>query len=571
MTRQLTSLIELARANADRLQEAIAFTLLLDGDRQEAHLTYRELDLQARAIAGRLQSELRPGERAILIFPTSLAFISTFLGCLYAGVIAVPVVEPVKERHLQRIKNIAEDAGARTVLTSAELLPRFDKWAAQYPELKALRWLATDSLEPAWADRWTLPDLTPESLAFLQYTSGSTGTPRGVMVTHGNLAANCEMLIQALGVTGGTVMVGWLPLFHDMGLISQVLLTAYVGSRAVLMSPVAFLQRPLRWLRAISKYGGYVSPAPDFAYALAARKATPEACQGLDLSTWRVAANGAEPVRAATVRAFSDTFGPYGFRPDAMRPCYGLAEATLVVSFNEPQPPTLLHLDAAAFEQRRVAPAVEGQATLTLVGCGTADLGRQTVRIVDPESGQSCAPGEVGEIWVAGDHVAAGYWAKPDQSVETFGACLADTGEGPFLRTGDLGFLHAGQLYIAGRIKDLIIIDGSNHYPQDLEQTAEDAHPAVRPGCTAAFSVDRDGRERVVIVAELQKDGQAEGDELAREAAQAVRGALSAQHGLSVDDVVFIRPRTIFKTSSGKIQRRACRRAYLSGTLEQWS
>ncbi len=569
MIRPFASLVELARANAEHLPDAIAYTLLADGQEQEAHLTYRELDSQARAIAGRLQRELRPGDRAMLIYPTSLDFVAAFLGCLYAGVIAVPVPEPLVERYLLRISAIAQAAQAGLILTTSGLLPLLEKGAAAYPALKAPRWVTTDTFAPAEAESWRPPAIAPGTLAFLQYTSGSTGSPRGVMVTHGNLVANCEMLIQAAQLGRDTLSVGWLPLFHDMGLISQVILTAYLGTRSVLMSPVAFLQRPMRWLKAIARYGGYYSAAPDFAYALVARKATPEACQGLDLSAWRVAANAAEPVRPATVRAFTEAFAPYGFRPEALRPGYGLAEATLLVSLNSAQPPATCQVDAAAFEQKRVTPAVAGSASLTLVGCGSASLGRQVVRIVQPETQQACGPDEVGEIWIKGEHVASGYWQQPEQSSATFGAYIRATGDGPYLRTGDLGFINDGQLYIAGRIKDLIIIDGSNHYPQDLEQTVEAAHAALRPGCTAAFSIDRDGQERLVIVTELHTDAVA-GAANHSPVAQAMLSSLSAQHGLRLDDIVFIKPRTIPKTSSGKIQRQACRTAYLSNTLERW-
>ncbi len=566
----LANLVELTQSNAEQLGEAVAYTLLADGTEQEAHLTFREVDRRARAIAGRLQDELRPGDRAVLIFPTSLAFVTTFLGCLYAGVIAVPIPEPLQKRHLLRIRRVMQDAATQTILTTAEFLPLVDQWTAHNPEFTGLRWLATDTIEPEWADRWRQPVLERDTLAFLQYTSGSTGSPRGVMVTHGNLSTNCAMLVEAIELERGAVGVGWLPFFHDMGLLTQVLLPIRLGGRSVLIPPVAFLQRPLRWLRAVSRYGGHYGAAPDFAYALAARKASPEACQGLNLSNWHVAANAAEPVRPDTVRAFTEAFAPYGFRGEAMRPGYGLAEATLLVSLNRRQPPQTLTVDAAAFEQQRVAPAVPGQAARTLVACGSTNLGRQVVRIVQPETRRPAAADEVGEIWIAGEHVAAGYWRNPEETAATFEVRLTDTDDGPFLRTGDLGFVHAGQLYIAGRIKDLIIVDGSNHYPQDLERTVEDAHPAMRPGCTAAFSVDRDGREQVVVVAEVHAAGLADGRANPDEMAQAIRSSVAAQHGLRVDEVAFIRARTILKTSSGKIQRRACRAAYLSNTLERW-
>lgn len=570
MFQPFTSTVDRIRINAQQWEDAIAYTLLVDGDEQEAHLTYRELDRQARAIGGYLQSELRPGDRAILVYPTNLAFITAFIGCLYAGVIAVPVIEPVKERHLVRIKTVTADAQVQAILTTNELMPRFDKWLAQHPDLRASRWLATDRVEPGWAEVWRMPAIEPRTLAFLQYTSGSTGSPRGVMVTHGNLVAECEMLNQALRFNHETVGLGWLPLFHDMGLIANVILTAYIGYRSILMPPVTFLQRPMRWLKAMTRFGACYSAAPNFAYGLMARKATPEACAGLDLSKWRVAANGSEPVRAATITAFREAFAPYGFRPESMTPGYGLAETTLVVTLNVDQPPAFRPFDAAALEMRRIAPAVEGGAAQTLVGCGPAGWGDEEVRIVNPETRRECAGDEVGEIWIAGSHVAAGYWGQPEQTAATFQAHIQDTEAGPFLRTGDLGFFYAGQLYIAGRLKDVIIIDGKNHYPQDVELTVEESHPSMRPGCTAAFTVERDGQEQLVVVAELHKDAQSGAAVDPVQVARVLRGAVSDQHGLSIHEVIFIKPLTIFKTSSGKIQRHACRSAYLSDTLKKW-
>ncbi|MCC7361298.1 MAG: fatty acyl-AMP ligase [Anaerolineales bacterium] len=570
MARSLVSLVERVAARAEQSPDRLAYTLLVDGGAQEAHLTFREADAQARVVAGYLQSRLAPGDRALLVYPTSLAFAGAFLGCLYAGVVAVPVPEPLVERFLVRIAGIAKASQARAILTTAELLPLLEKWATPYPDLKAPRWVATDALEPAWAGGWRPPKPAADTLAFLQFTSGSTGAPRGVMVTHGNLDANCAMLAEAAALSSDTNGVGWLPLFHDMGLLTQVVLPAYLGCRCTLLSPVAFLQRPLRWIKALARHGGYYTAAPDFAYALAARKATPEACAGLDLRGWRVAANAAEPVRPATLRAFAEAFAPYGFRPEAMRPGYGLAEATLIVSMSGLQPPVTLAVDAAAFEQNQVQLPAPGAPTRALTACGPTDLGDQEVAIVHPETRQPCAPNAVGEIWVRGANVAAGYWDQPEDTAATFQASLADSGAGPYLRTGDLGFIYDGQLYIAGRLKDLIIIDGGNHYPQDLEQTIEAAHPALRPNTAIAFSVDRDGQERLVVAVELPGHRQAADavDPLA--VAQAVRAALAAQHGLHLDDLVFIKPRTLPKTSSGKVQRRACRAAYLAQTLERW-
>ena len=570
MAGSLLSLVERVAANAEQFPDTRAYTLLVDGGAQEAHLTFREVEAQARAVAAFLQSWLAPGDRVLLVYPTSLAFVGAFLGCLYAGVVAVPVPEPLVERFLVRIAGIARASQARAILTTAELLPLLEKWSAPYPDLKAPRWVATDALEPSWAAGWRAPALAPDTLAFLQFTSGSTGAPRGVMVTHGNLVANCAMLAEGGDLNQHSNAVGWLPLFHDMGLLTQIALPVYLGCHCAMLSPVAFLQRPLRWIKALSQQRAVYTAAPDFAYALAARKATPEACAGLDLSHWRVAGNAAEPVRPATLRVFSEAFAPYGFRPEALCAGYGLAEATLIVSMSGWRAPVTLNVDAAEFHQNRVAPAKPGAPALTLAACGRTTLGGQDVVIVDPETAQPCAPDEVGEIWVRGGSVAAGYWDQPEDTAATFGARLAVSGDGPYLRTGDLGFIAEGELFVAGRLKDLIIIDGGNHSPQALEQTVEAAHPALRPNTAIAFSVDRDGQERLVVVAELPGNRQSTEAVDEQAVTQVVRAALAAQHGLRLDDLAFIKPRTLPKTSSGKVQRRACRAAYLAQTLERW-
>jgi acyl-CoA synthetase (AMP-forming)/AMP-acid ligase II/acyl carrier protein len=356
------------------------------------------------------------------------------------------------------------------------------------------------------------------------------------------------------------VVVGWLPLYHDMGLIGNVLQPLYVGARAVLLSPLTFLQRPALWLAAVARYRATTSGGPNFAYDLCARKVGEEEKAGLDLSSWSVAFNGAEPVRAETVERFAAAFAPCGFRRAAFFPCYGLAEATLFVTGGAPGAgPVIRPVDAAALERHQVADAPPGAPGRALVGCGRAAAG-QAVRIVDPESGAPCAPGRVGEVWVAGPSVAAGYWGRPEETARTFGARLA--GEGPFLRTGDLGFLADGELFVTGRRKDLIILRGRNHYPQDLERTAEASHPALRPGCGAAFGVDRDGEERLVILQEVERSAADPAG-----IADAVRRAVAGEHEVAVEEVVLVRSGTVLKTSSGKVRRAACRAAYLAGEL----
>ncbi|HEY2292550.1 MAG TPA: amino acid adenylation domain-containing protein, partial [Thermoanaerobaculia bacterium] len=534
------TLAGLLRARAAERPAQVAFTFLADGESEGGSLTYGELDRRAAGVAAALAASVPPGERALLLYPPGLDFIVAFFGCLYAGVVAVPAYPPRQnDRSQSRLRAIARDATPRAALTTAAILagavePR--GLLAVAPELGGLRWIATDALSDGEAAPACEPD--PESLAFLQYTSGSTAAPKGVMVTHANLLHNERMIGAAFDMDESAVVVGWLPLYHDMGLIGNVLQPLHAGGQCVLMSPVAFLQRPLRWLEAISRYRGTVSGGPNFAYELCLRKATPEALAGLDLASWRVAFNGAEPVRASTLERFAAAFAPCGLRREALYPCYGLAEATLFVTGGH----------GARVERERVS-------------CGRAWMGQRIVA-VDPETGEERPAGAEGEIWISGPSVARGYWENPESTAMGFNAFLP-TGEGPFLRTGDLGFLSGGELYVSGRLKDLIILRGRNLYPQDVELTAERGHPDLQPGGGAAFSVEIGGEERLVVVQEAvrhRKDG-------VEEIAEAVRRAVAAEHEAQVHEVVLIRQAGLPKTSSGKVRRRLCRELYLRDEL----
>jgi acyl-CoA synthetase (AMP-forming)/AMP-acid ligase II len=562
------NLVALLRRRALERPEAPAFTFLVDGEREEGRLTYAGLDRRAQAIAGRLQQEMAPGERAILLYPTGLDFVAAFFGCLYAGVVPVPVPEPFLERHILRLRNIVNDAQTQHILTDGKLLGMVERRFADNAEIQALRWLATDNQDPE-SGAWQPVEIEPETIAFLQYTSGSTAAPKGILVSHRNVLANSEMIRQFLGTHETSVMVTWLPLFHDLGLIGNVVQAVYAGAHCVLMSPFVFLQKPFRWVQAISRYRSDISGGPDFAYALAARKATPEQKAGMDLSSWRKAYNGAEPVRPASLESFAEAFAGCGFQREALAPAYGMAEAVLFMAGDPGRiAPVYYDIDAESFGRGRVVPAAEGKSKVTAVACGRTAWLDQKIVIVNPQTCRACPPDEVGEIWISGSHVTAGYWNNPAETEAVFHGHLAGSGEGPFLRSGDLGFMHEGRLYIGGRIKDLIIIDGANHYPQDIEFTVENSHPLVRPGCTAAFPVDREERERLVIVAELRPrapDGAAISLEQVQ---QEIRQVVAAEHGLRADDMRFIKPRTIPKTASGKIQRRACRALYLAGRLE---
>jgi amino acid adenylation domain-containing protein len=553
-----STLVDLLCRRAAERPDGLAYVFLADGETEAERLTYGELDRRARAVAawlqGRLQGRGAAGERVLLLFSPGLEFITAFFGCLYAGAVAVPTYPPRPGRAQPRLRAIAGDARPRFALAGSAIAAigaRAPVWAGEIPAMAGVEWQAAAEISDELAAAWREPALGPETLAFLQYTSGSTADPKGVMVSHGNLLHNEEVIRTACGHTAESTFVSWLPMYHDMGLIGSVLQPLYLGAPCVLLSPAAFLQRPVRWLQAISRYRAHTSGAPDFAYGLCVRKVPPEERERLDLSGWKVAFNGAEPVRAETLAEFATAFAPSGFRSEAFFPCYGLAEATLIVSgLRRPEPPRV-----EAFNGR------------PLVSCGPAGLG-QTVAIVDSESLRERAAEEVGEIWVSGPSVAQGYWGKPEESALTFRARLAGKGmEQEFLRTGDLGFLRGGELFVTGRLKDLIIIRGRNHYPQDVERTAERSHPALRPGGVAAFAVlpaETGGEERLVVVQELERRVR---DVDVEEVAAAIRRAVAAEHEVEVYEVVLVRSDAVPKTSSGKVQRRACGERYLAGEL----
>jgi acyl transferase domain-containing protein/acyl-CoA synthetase (AMP-forming)/AMP-acid ligase II/NADPH:quinone reductase-like Zn-dependent oxidoreductase/NAD(P)-dependent dehydrogenase (short-subunit alcohol dehydrogenase family)/acyl carrier protein len=558
------NLIDLLRARTAEYGPRIAFRYLPDGENEESQVTYEELESRARAIAAALVPQAAAGDRALLFYTGGLEFIAAFWGCLYAGVVAVPVFPARLHRQIPRLLAIARDSEAKFVLTTVKIRRQAGDLFKRAPELKKLQWLATDDLHASSAEERRERAANLETLAFLQYTSGSTATPRGVMVTHGNLLHNLACLRGVFQFSPESIGVTWLPHYHDMGLIGGLLQPVYAGAEMIVMPPSSFLQRPIRWLAAVARYRATTMVAPNFAYELCVEKISAEQRALLDLASVKVALCGAEPVRPDTLVQFAKAFGPYGFRQDAFRPAYGLAEATLIVSGHSeggaPFAPAVL---AEELQRNRIKPVEEGVGgSRVLVSCGgiAPDL---KVAIVDPETLASCAPDRVGEIWVSGPSVARGYWRKPVETEQTFGAHLA-TGEGPFLRTGDLGFLDRGQLFVTGRLKDLIIIRGSNHYPQDLEHTVERTHRALRPACGAAFSIDVDGSERLVIVQEVNDRSSAAGEDVVA----AIRRALTESHEVHPDAVVLIEPRSIPRTSSGKIQRYACREAFLSGTLD---
>ena len=559
------ALLDCIDLRAEESPEALAFTFD-EGGTEPLRLTYGELQHRIQSLSGWLQDFTRPGDTTLLLYPQGLDYITAFLACLSAGVIAVPLYPPKRSRSDSRLRAIAQDSGAKVALTSEAVFTSLERRLDHGPELGGLRWLNSSRAPESGSPSLSRPPPSRDSLAFLQYTSGSTATPRGVMVSHGNLQTNIEDLDRGYQHTRASIMVSWLPFYHDMGLIYGILTPLYKGFTCHLMAPAFVLQSPVRWLKAISHHRATHSGAPNFAYDLCARTSAPEQRAGLDLSSWKMALNGAEPIRPETLAAFTAAFQGCGFAPDAFCPGYGLAEATLkVTSIRADQKPVFYKVDRAALERNlfQVAGGEEPDPA-HLVSCGASEVGTR-VRIVNPRTLKPCKSHEIGEIWVAGDTVAQGYWRRPEETKETFQAFLAGTGEGPFLRTGDLGVLEDGGLLVTGRIKDLLIFRGLNHYPSDVEATVGQSHRALRPGAAAAFSVTLAGEERLVIAQEVERTA-LRGLDL-KEVVGAVCQAVAEHHDLQVYALVLLRPMSLPKTSSGKVQRRACRADYLADRL----
>ncbi|NGY62590.1 amino acid adenylation domain-containing protein [Lentzea sp. NEAU-D13] len=525
----------------DRAAGSSRVALRFDDGAGQSALTYSQLHDRARSVAALLAQRCAPGDRVLLQLPPSLDYVVAFLGCLYAGVIAVPLYPSGTGRHVARHRALVADAAPAAVIARGEVSD------VDVPVL------SVDGDLPAPGE-WRRPPITPDTVAFLQYTSGSTATPRGVVVSHRNLLANSLQIGERFGATEDTRAVSWLPPYHDMGLIGGILQPIHAGATATLFAPVSFISNPLRWLRLISEQRATVSGGPNFAYDLCADRLTDADLAGLDLSSWEIAFNGAEPVRAATLERFAERMAPYGFRREAFLPCYGLAEATLMVSGHRAAPVTTFAASSLV-PGEHVVPDPAGR---PIVSCGPVVDGVTTV-VVNTETGTACQDGAVGEIWVAGENVASGYWGREDDDV--FGASLPGD-DRAWLRTGDLGFVFDGLLHVTGRAKDLIVVRGRNHYPQDLERCALDAHPALRRGA-AAFGLGE--REEVCLVLESATAHRAEEN---AEIVVAVCAAMAREHGVTPATIVFVRPGKIPTTSSGKVQRSRTREMFADGSLQ---
>jgi acyl-CoA synthetase (AMP-forming)/AMP-acid ligase II len=600
---QSSTLLDLLCNHVENKPNKRAYTFLKDGEQESDYLTYSQLSERAKAIAVQILILVNPGDRALLLYPPGLNYITAFLGCLYAGVVAVPAYPPRPNRSADRLQSIAVDAEARLILTQESLLSDVQRWSQECPALVVLNCLATDVCALNFAHQWERPKIDEQTLAFLQYTSGSTGTPKGVMVSHGNLLHNFGLIQQGFEQDSQSNGVIWLPPYHDMGLIGGILQPLYLGFHIVLMSPMDFLRKPFNWLQAISNYQVNQSGGPNFAYDLCVNRISDEQRDRLDLSNWKVAFTGAESIRSETLDRFTKRFAPCGFKPEAWMPCYGMAESTLMVSSaHVKESPILKSVNATELTQNRVIPThFDDPMSKTLVSCGRI-VGDQKVVIVNPKTQQRCAPDEIGEIWISGQSVTQGYWGNPEKTQQDFEAYITNSSstesviEYPFLRTGDLGFIEAGELFVTGRLKNVLIIRGRNHYPQDIEETLEQSHAMIRPSSSAAFVVESQGQEKLVVVAEIErrhrprrkafKDGQQVSERRVVEilpehdpnltevnsiktVIEHIRAAIANEHGLQAYKVVLIKPGSLPKTSSGKIQHHACKNAFLMGTLDQ--
>ncbi|WP_082134064.1 fatty acyl-AMP ligase [Mycolicibacter heraklionensis] len=584
------TLVDLLQQQADRHGDKVAFLFCPDGDEEHDRLTYRELDRRARAVAAGLQQHGAAGQRVLIFCRPGLDSIVGFFGCLYARAVAIPVDAQWTSA---RIAAVVPDARAEIALATAKtqdgIRAAADR-AAEAAGLAPLQWFATEELsgDEAAADRWALPPVTAATVAAIQYTSGTTKAPKGVVLTHGNFLHNLETVRQTWDPAPDNPVfhrpvgsVTWLPQYHDLGLIGGVLMTLYVGTTTVVMSPGAFLMRPMRWLEAMSRHGAVISGAPNFAYDWCVKRSTPQERAALDLSNWQVALNGGEPVNPESLRAFSEAFAPAGFAPEVFLPVYGLAEATLGVSGGSDAgaqgSPVTVHVDRGALGEDRVAEAApDDPFAAAVVGCGRP-RGGQRVIIVDPETRVECDADGVGEIWVSGPSVGQGYWRRSAETEQTFAAHLSDTGEGPFLRTGDRGFLHDGELFVTGRCKDLVVLGDVVHYPNDIERTVQGCDPALLAGRGAVFAItgepgDPFACERLVVVQEVQRHRSTDTD--TDGVLAAIRDAVRRHHRTEVHDVLLVKPMSIPTTSSGKIQRAACREKFSAGELlavAQWN
>lgn len=570
----MNTLADLLAHRAVNHGDQIAYTYVRSASDVGTTITYRQLHLESHALASHLLGKVEPGERALLLYPAGIDFVLAFYACIVAGIMAVPLYSPRSSRKFERLAAILRDADPKLLLTVSSSLTAVKQGLGEWIESHDIECIATDDVQKH-ALTAARPRISENQIAVLQYTSGSTGCPKGVMVSHRNIWHNSGCIQQAFQLTADSCSVSWLPHFHDMGLVDGIIQPLFSGFHGVLLAPETFVKRPITWLQLISRFGATHCGGPNSAYALCMQRCTESDLTGLDLSHWRSAYCGAEPIRAGTLERFAKLFRACGFRQESFYPCYGMAETTLMISGGcVHSPPVVIDMDARELAcNRAVAVVGPSEASVRLVGCGHSWLGT-TARIVDPNTLMPCEDGAVGEIWVSGPSVASGYWQQPDLSREIFQAKPADSSSHCFLRTGDLGFIKAGEIFVTGRLKEVLIISGQNHYPQDIEQTVQACSDALAENRGAVFALPLQGEERehIVVVQELKRTQMASVQPT--QIFGLLREAISRDHGISVSAIVLVKPAAIPVTSSGKIQRRLCRDRFLEQTLPvvaQWS
>lgn len=547
-----------------------AFTYLSNGILHES-VTYSELVSEAKQLASLMQQQQLTGKRALIMFPSSISYIKTFLACLFAKVTAIPVYPPTLSKNLNRITSIMQHSSADVILTTSKLQNHVSKFNIEMP--RNTKWICVDTIEFPPVNTYIQPDIHGDTMAFLQYTSGSTSAPKGVMITHNNILYNEEMIRNAFGNSRDSKILGWLPLYHDMGLIGNVLQPLYLGASSVLMDPLDFLQKPIRWLKAISEFQSEISGGPNFAYELCIKKIKDDEIATLDLTSWEVAFNGAEPIRSETLLAFSKKFKSAGFKMKSFYPCYGMAEATLLITGgNRAHDPIIKSFNFEKLKENKVvelsSPSTE---TRTLVSSGTTQL-NQSIAIVDPITNELCTEGTIGEIWVSGRNVAKGY--LHGEHPDTFTGRIHNNSN-DYLKTGDLGFLNQEQLFVTGRNKDVIVLRGKNFFPQDIEKAVENTSVCLSPSASAAFSTVYQNEEKLVVIAELERSYRPRKENVKEEfdseqLLKDIRKNIMQEFGVQPYAIHLIKTGSILKTSSGKIRRSACKEAYEKEQLETW-
>ena len=559
-----TNIISILKKHIESTPNKVVYKYIENDLDSPKTVTFKELDYEIKKVASLLQKNYQKGDRALLLYNSGLDFIYAFFGCLYAGIIAVPAYPPRKNQKADRLKVIIEDCGAKVVLTTNKIYTITSDIFKNDAILSLISLIKTEEIIMTQIKPFSEVVIEADDLAFLQYTSGSTGNPKGVMVSHGNIMSNTTVL-QNAGYNKNTVLVGWLPNYHDMGLIGGILAPIYVGCLSILMSPTYFLQKPIRWLETISKYNADVSGAPNFAYELCIHNIKNDELKNLNLSSWKSAINGAESIYKETLDKFTQKFKSYGFKPETHYPCYGMAETTLILTgINIDETPKAFYLDNEEFQKNNIVIKKENDSNIQkIISCGKTRLGHEV--IIVNKNNERLPECNIGEIWARGESIAKGYWNNKEETNKNFNLSTYDNNEDSYFKTGDLGFLYDNELYICGRKKDLIIIRGKNYYPQDLELSTYTAHEALVSMGAAAFSIEYDGLEKLIIIQEIKRTYLRKYN--SEEIFKAIRESITLEHELQVHDIVLLKPGQLLKTSSGKIQRYKNKKSYLENSF----